>query len=165
MNKEIKPLYRKVNTKARNCHHNKGGDARHDRNTKAGLKRPMKKDVNRGLDYTPLYMFLLSKVGQDFTAIHKEALSRLDSEDAIYHLVLTPEVIRQGHGKYGYVNCGESSRYSALFIDEDNTLQKLMPNLTNEQLYPSCHCCTHTFNGKPLVKTYDDFNLRYKEIS
>ena len=112
----------------------------------------MKKNVERGLDYTPLYKFLLSKVGQDWDMIHSEAISRLDKEDPIYHLVA-----RNEHEKQDYVRCGESSKYSGLFVDEDNKLQLVNPNLRNEHLFPSCHCCTHTFNGTPLQKTYADF--------
>lgn len=149
------PLYRKVNTKARGVHHNFGSDAKHDRNTKGGTNKNMKKGVERGLDYTPLYRFLLSKVGQDWDKVHSEAVSRLDKEDPIYHLVA-----RNDAEKKDYVRCGESSFYSGLYVDEHNILQKVNPNFANEHLYPSCHCCTHTFNGTPLIKTYDDLNRK-----
>ncbi len=152
MKKDIKPLYRKE-ADARNNHHRKGGDAKYDRNTKKGVSKSMKKNVQRGLDYTPLYKFLLSKVGQDWDKIHSEAISRLDKEEPIYYLVARNET-----EKRDTVMCGESSRYSGLYVDENNLLQKVNPELTNEMLYPSCDCCTHTFNGVVLVKTYDDFN-------
>ena len=64
--KQKKPLYRKVNTRARNVHHKFGQDYSKSKRT----KRPdtsMKRGVRRGLDHTPLYKFLLSKVGQDWT--------------------------------------------------------------------------------------------------
>lgn len=152
MNKDKKPLYRKV-ADAMNNHHNKGSEARYDRNTKKGVSKSMKKNVDRGLDYTPLYKFLLSKVGQDWNKIHSEAISRLDKEEPIYHLVAMNDV-----EKKDVVICGESSQYSGLFVDENNFLQKVNPLVTNETLYPSCSCCTHTFNGVKLVKIYDDFN-------
>ena len=44
-----KPLYRKVNTRTRNVSHNKGSDAKRDRNTKKGISKSLKKDVQRGL--------------------------------------------------------------------------------------------------------------------
>lgn len=153
MNKEIKPLYRKVNSKARGCDHHKGPDAKNDRNTKKGIKKSLKKGARRGLDYTPLYKFLLSKIGQDWTAIHSEAVSRLDKQEPIYYLV---KLNKEGHS-YDTVRCDESSMYSALYVDENNKLQKVNPDLKNEHLFPSCSCCTHTFNGTPLVKTYEDF--------
>lgn len=105
------------------------------------------------LDYTPLYKFLLSKVGQDWDKIHSEAISRLDKEEPIYHLVA---LFNKSEEK-DYVRCGESSYYSGLFVDENNFLQKVNPNLKNEDMYPSCNCCTHTFNGMPFQKTYADF--------
>jgi len=149
------PLYRKVNTKARNVHHNSGSEARYDRNTKKGINKSMKKGVERGLDYTPLYRFLLSKVGKNWDEVHSEAVSRLDHEDPIYHLVA-----RHEGDKKESVRCGESAYYSGLYVDENNTLQKVNPNLKNEDFFPGCHCCTHTFNGTPLQKTYDDFNKK-----
>lgn len=143
------PLYRKVNTKARNVHHNFGGEARYDRNTKKGLNKSMKNKVARGLDYTPLYRFLLSKVGKNWDEVHSEAVSRLDQEDAIYHLVA-----RHAAEKKDSVCCGESSYYSGLYVDENNLLQKVKPDLKNEDFSPSCKCCTHTFNGSPFLKAY-----------
>lgn len=150
MNKEIKPLYRKVNTKARGCHHNVGNDANRDRNTKKGMNKSMKKNDHRGLDYTPLYKFLLSKVGEDWDLVHSQAIKRLDSEEPIYHLVAINE-----SSKKDYVQC-ENSFYSGLYVDSDNKLQKVNVNVSNEKLTPSCRCCTYSFNGVPLIKTYDD---------
>src|ERR1039458_7285436 len=100
---EVKPLYRKVNTRARGVHHNSGGDAKYDRHTKDGMNKSMSKDVQRGLDYTPLYRFLLSKVGQNWNEIHSEAVSRLDNEEPIYHLVAL-----MGMPRRQFVLCGES---------------------------------------------------------
>ena len=161
MQKEIKPLYRKVNTKARGVHHQSGSDASYSRNTKKGISKSMKRNKERGLDYTPLYKFLLSKVGQDFDSIHSEAVSRLNSEDAIYHLVITNITDRRLHAtERGFVICGDKSYYSALYIDDNNKLQKIKPELKNEDLFPSCWCCTHTFNETPFVKTWDDLNKK-----
>lgn len=148
MKREKEPLYRKVNTKARGVHHNKGGDARHDRNTKSGVSEKMKRGVERGLDYTPLYRFLMSKVGQNFDIVYSEAVSRLDNEDPIWFMVLRDRDNRR------YVRIGESSYYSALIVDENNLLQLADPSLKNEDFAPSCSCCTHTFNGKPLIRKY-----------
>ena len=95
-------------------------------------------------------MFLLSKVGEDWDRVHSEAVSRLDNPEAIFHLVKNDK-------NKSYVYCGEASIYSVLIVDENNRLQKANPNLTNEMFWPSCHCCTHTFNGKVLVNKYNPF--------
>lgn len=83
MNKQKENLYRKVNTKARNNNHRIGKDSKNDRNTKIGISTKMKKDVERGLDYTPLFRFLLSKVGKSWVDVHSEAVSRLDKNHQI----------------------------------------------------------------------------------
>ena len=65
-NNQKEPLYRKVNTKARNVHHNFGSDFKYSRNKKKETleqtKGAMYGNKERGLDYTPLFRFLLSKL-------------------------------------------------------------------------------------------------------
>jgi len=153
MQDRIKPLYRKENTRVRAAWriHNVGSDAKYDRHTKSGMKKSMKKNVERGLDYTPLYNYLISMVGHDWNEVHSYAIARLDKPDPIGHIVIKLNDISKGDG---YVRNGESSYYSALYIDENNILQKVNPELKNEDLYPSCQCCTHTFNGKPLIRKW-----------
>jgi hypothetical protein len=149
MNKDIKPLYRKVNTTAHGACHNPGS-AKRDRGKKNGISKSMKKDDQRGLDYTPLYMFLLSKVGKDWDLTHSEAIKRLDKEDPIFWMVAKTEA-----EKRDIIRGGESSYYSGLYIDENNILQKVDPNVKNEDFTPSCWCCTKTFNGKVLIKKFN----------
>ena len=151
MNKDIKPLYRKVNTKARGVWHNFGSDARYSRNTKEGLRKSMSQGKQRGLDYTPLYMFLLSKIGQDWDKIYSEVISRLPTENPIWNLMVDD---KDKDKDKGYTYCGESSIYSTLYVDENNKLQLVNPNLKNEDFKPTCPCCTHTFNGKVLNKKF-----------
>ncbi|WP_417700851.1 hypothetical protein [Pseudophaeobacter sp.] len=44
------------------------------------------------MDHTPLYKFLLSKVGQDWDDIYSEAVAWLDKDEPIFRLVaLQPE--------------------------------------------------------------------------
>lgn len=148
------PLYRKVNTRARWVHHNKGGSASRDRNTKAtknndAMHGSMHSNRQNGLDYTPLFRFLLSKVGEDWDTVHSEAVSRLDKEEPIYWMVARNEV-----EKRATVGIGESTYFSGLYIDENNRLAVVDPSITVEDLEPYCACCTHTFNGKPFVKKY-----------
>jgi hypothetical protein len=42
---------------------------------------------------------------------------------------------------------GESTYYSGLFVDDENRLRKVDPDLGPESMARSCACCTHTFNG------------------
>lgn len=154
---EKKPLYRKVNTKTHGVRHNSGGKAKWDRNTKdsnkkGGANQSMGKRMQRGLDYTPLFKFLLSRVGHNWDETHSEAVSRLDrrgATEAIFWLVAQLEA-----DKTALVRIGENSYCSGLFIDADGILQRVDPDLTVETLYPTCPCCTHTFNGEPYINKY-----------
>ena len=143
------PLYRKVNTKARGVHHGFGGKASRDRNTKTGPRSGMAQGVQRGLDYTPLFRYLLSRVGQDWDAVHSEAVARLDREDPIWWLV-APDA----EAGRDVVRVGEASYYSGLYIDVDNILRVTDPSITVERLTPQCACCTHSFNGKRFIRPW-----------
>jgi hypothetical protein len=157
MNRKKENLYRKVNTKAINCRHNFGLNARHSRNTKNGMDKSMKQGIQRGLDYTPLFRFLLSKVGQNWDEVYAEAKSRLPNDEPIFWMV------RQGVGtdinpyrlgaQKGLFQT-ENARFSTLVVDNDGKLRLENPALKNEDFTPSCPCCTHTFNGKPLNKKF-----------
>lgn len=151
------PLYRKVNTRARGVHHHTGGDYRHDRNSKREKQNvaeevargSMRADKRRGLDYTPLFRFLLSKVGKDWAAVHAEAVDRLDRDEPIWWLVA-----RAPDERKPFVCIGEASYYSGLYIDDDGKLAVVAPDLRNEDMTPSCPCCTHTLNGVPFVRKF-----------
>lgn len=142
-----KPLYRKVNTKARGVHHLHGGDYRNTRNRDNPIG--MRKGVQRGLDYTPLFKFLLSKVGGKWSDIHSEAVSRLDKEDPIFLLVA-----KDYESSDEVVRVGESTFFSGLYVDEDGILRIVNPELNEDSLEPQCKCCTHTFNGIEFTKKY-----------
>ena len=109
----------------------------------------MHQGKRRGRDYTPLFRFLLSRVGKDWTEVHSEAVSRLDDEAPIFWLVARTEAEKQSS-----VRVGENSHYSGLYVDDDNRLAKVDPALSVEQMEPSCSCCTHTFNGLPFTRPY-----------
>ncbi len=146
------PLYRKVNTRARGVRHRSGGDYRHERHTKreanADVRRgSMHGAPRRGLDYTPLFRFLLSKVGADWDAVYSEAVARLDRPEPIFWMVA-----RHEHERREVVVLGESSYYSGLYVDEANRLRVVNPALGPADLRPGCTCCTHTFNGVPVPK-------------
>ena len=148
------PLYRRVNTRARNVHHGDGGDYRHQRNTKrernSGETRgSMRRRQRHGLDYTPLFQYLLSKIGEDWADVFSEAIARLDSTEPIFWMVA-----RQPHEQQDYVRLGESTYYSGLYVDADNRLRAVNPELSPHNMEPSCSCCTHTFNGVRFTKEY-----------
>ncbi|HRO44045.1 MAG TPA: hypothetical protein PL009_14515, partial [Flavipsychrobacter sp.] len=97
----------------------------------------------RGLDYTPLFQFLLSKVGSKWHEVFSEAKSRLDKCDPIFWMVALVKNDRKD-----YVRVGEASYFSGLLVDEENFLQITNPDLKASDFQPACSCCTHTFNGK-----------------
>ncbi|MBU2706037.1 hypothetical protein KCM76_08580 [Zooshikella marina] len=145
----VKPLYRKVNTKARGVHHHSGSSYRYDRNTKDAESVKMKKDVQRGLDYTPLFRFLLSKVGKRWDSVFSEAVARLDKQEPIFWMVSMD--IEDADD---YILTSESSYFSGLYVDKDGLLQVVAPEIDETSLSPACKCCTHTFNGKPFTKKF-----------
>ncbi|WP_235213420.1 hypothetical protein [Amycolatopsis sp. MJM2582] len=63
----------------------------------------MRRRARRGLDYTPLFRFLLGKVGADWDEVYNEAAARLDSPDPIHWLVA-----RQPHERRDRVRIGEA---------------------------------------------------------
>lgn len=147
MNRDKTPLFRKVNTKARGVRHNFGGDFKNSRNKKRETieqtKGSMHSKKERGLDYTPLFRFLLSKVGNDWEEVLSEAKSRLDKPEPIYWIVALNEDERKD-----FVRVGESTYFSGMYIDNDGKLQLTNSELNAKDLAPSCDCCTHTLNGK-----------------
>jgi hypothetical protein len=154
VNHSVEPLYRRVNTRARNVTHSHGGDYRTERKSRGGgddepRTSSMHGHRHRGLDYTPLYRFLLSRVGQDWDLIHQAAMPRLDQEAPLYHLVA-----RSLGERHAYVCIGESSYYSGLYIDDNNRLQLVDPSLGASSLDPQCACCTHTFNGVKFTRRF-----------
>ena len=139
-----KPLYRKVNTRARGVRHRFGGDYRHVRNTKAAEhdRGSMHGRKQRGLDYTPLFRFLHSKVGQPWDDVFSEAVARLDKPEPIFWLVALRDDERRE-----VVRVGESTHFSGLYVDDNGILQLVNPDLGPEDMTPTCTCCTHTLNG------------------
>lgn len=148
MNRQNKkePLYRKVNTKARNVHHSFGGDYKYSRHKKKETleqtKGSMFRYKKRGLDYTPLFRFLLSKVGYNWNDVFSEAKSRLDKSEPIFWMVALNE-----NEKKDKITVGEATFFSGLYVDDDGILQISNPNLKITDLKHYCTCCTHTFNG------------------
>lgn len=65
--------------------------------------------ARHGRDYTPLFRFLLSKVGGDWDAIHAEAVSRLDTPEPIFWLVALNEADRKPYVRIGGCRARECS--------------------------------------------------------
>ncbi|HET8886471.1 MAG TPA: hypothetical protein VFM70_09005 [Salinimicrobium sp.] len=147
MNRDKKPLFRKVNTRARGVRHNFGGDFKSSRNKKRETIEQTKGSMHgkneRGLDYTPLFRFLLSKIGSDWNEVFSEAKSRLDKTEPIFWVVALNE-----EDKKDYIRVGESSYLTGMYVDNDSKLQLTNPELKAKDLTPFCDCCTHTLNGK-----------------
>jgi hypothetical protein len=81
--------------------------------------------------------------------IFGEAAARLDSTDPILWMVA-----RQPHERRDYVRLRESTYYSGLYVDADNRLRPVNPELGSHNMEPFCPCCTHTFNGVRLTRKY-----------
>ena len=150
-----KPLFRKVNTRARNVRHNFGGEARWDRAatktvTDDTTRGSMRSDRQNGLDYSPLFKFLLSRVGDDWDDVYSEAVRRLDKPDPIFWMVSETR-----DDRHGIFCISESTHFSRLFVDENSRLQILDPSITVETQKPSCSCCTHTLNGVVFTQKFE----------
>ncbi|TPN77520.1 hypothetical protein FJ987_23340 [Mesorhizobium sp. CU2] len=146
------PLYRRVNTRTHGVRHG-GSDYKFSRHTKTQdrtSRGSMHGEKRQGLDYTPLFKFLLSKIGQDWAEVHSQAVARLDRQAPIFWMVALNEAERKP-----FVRVGENSYYSGLCVDGDNRLALVDPELRLEDMKPGCSCCTHTFNGEPFVREYE----------
>lgn len=148
--REVKKLYRKDNKQAANYHHNMPpgdfSDERHSKMMKSfeGSFLSMHGKKERGMDYTPLFKFLLSKVGAKWNDVHSEAVSRLDKEEPIFWMVR----LQISQDEYPVVRLGENSYYSKLTVDEDGIIIKVDPSFESDKMKLTCDCCTHTFNGE-----------------
>lgn len=103
----------------------------------------------RGLDYTPLFMFLLSRIGKDWAKTYSEAVARLDRPDPIFWMVASSELDRKSVARIG-----ENTYNSGLYVDENGRLAAVDPSITEHDVNPTCECCTHTFNGKRFTRPY-----------
>lgn len=142
-----RPLYRSVNTRTHGVCHGSYRVYRYERNTKKeklaqSTRSSMHSHHRHGFDYTPLYRFLLSMVGQPWDPVFSEANARLDRPDPIFWMVALHESDKQE-----YVRTDDNTYYSGLWVDEAGLLQKVNPQLTPEGMRTFCDCCTHTFNG------------------
>ena len=154
MKHDKKPLYRPVNTRTHGVRHGSGSKSKWERNTKASaenksMNRSMHSGQRHGFDYTPLFKFLLSQVGRNWDEVHREAVSRLDREEPITWMVA--QNLSDGSP---FFRVGESSYFSGLYVNQDNKLAIVDPDISPETMSPFCACCTHTLNGVRLTRPY-----------
>jgi len=153
-----KPLFRSINTRTRGVYRGAGGEyrwSRHARNEDMTSLGSMHANRHRGRDYTPLFRFLLTRVGRDWGETYREAVARLDKEEPIFWLVA-----RKEEEKKPIVRIGENSFFSGLYVDDNNLLAVVEENIRVEALEPACPCCTHTFNGKPFIRKFSQSRER-----
>jgi hypothetical protein len=145
-----KPLYRSVNTRTHGVRHGSGGEYRWSRRREDRTHDgAMRGKQHHGRDYTPLFKFLLSRVGEEWDAVFAEAVARLDRDEPVFWIVARSEA-----EKTPFVRIGENAYYSGLFVDAGGRLQMVNPDLRVEHMEPGCACCTHTFNGVPFTRKY-----------
>jgi hypothetical protein len=149
------PLFRKVNTTAHGVHHRFGGEFRDERKSRTarafeGTRTSMRGTVKRGLDYTPLFRFLLSKVGEEWNGVFSEAAQRIDRKEPIFWLVAL-----RADDEQDFVRVGEASYFSGLRGDAEGYLGIVNESLGPSSLAPQCGCCTHTFNGVRFTHVFD----------
>lgn len=144
-------LYRSVNTTTRHHSNNPGGEYRWERNRKKAedellpARESMRGRQYRGRDYTPLFHFLLGKIGQPWDETFSEVSRRLDTTEPVFWLVALHE-----HQERDLVRIGDASYYPGLFVDGDGVLQQVNPDITERDVTVFCRCCTHTFVGVPV---------------
>lgn len=109
-----------------------------------------------GWDYTPLFKYLLSKVGQPWNDVYKDVKPRLNSTIPIHWMVSTNKDVNT---LLGYIRVGESTYYSSLYVDNKGLLQYVDKTIDHTTLKPTCKCCTYTFNGKRFTNKYKEKNI------
>lgn len=141
MNKRKEMLCRKVNTCTRGVSH---------RNTvKYDSANPSTKMKSKrhGLDYTPMFHFLLRSVGKKWDDVYRNIRPRIHETSPIFYMVAM-----NIDSSFKYFRYGESSFWSGMYIDNNGLLQITDKNMSNSSLTPNCSCCTHTFNGVKFTK-------------
>ena len=110
-------------------------------------------------DYKPLLHYLLSKVGCDWTIILNNVRPRINNIEVLDWFV-----------EDSYEKCvskvtrvGEKSYFPTMYVDEHRKLQIYAPEITIDDLAPSCKCCTHTFKGEEFTVKWN-YNLHHSIV-
>ena len=151
-----KPLYRRVNTRTFNVKHGHkstsvSGSIRQSEGGEMPKIQSMHSKHKHGLDYTPLYKFLLKSVGKNWDEVFSEVVPRLDKQEPIFFMVARAELDQRR-----FFRSDENSYFSGLFVDAAGLLQKVDPELTAGDMVPYCACCAHSFNGEPFGKEFGE---------
>ena len=76
---------------------------------------------HRGQDYSPLFPFLLCKIGQRWNVVFSEAVKRLDRLEPMFWMVA-----QHIHQQRDILCCGDLSFYPDLFIYDQGLLQQVI---------------------------------------
>lgn len=170
------PLYRKINkiVAGRTEVFGMQKRAKYDRHTKVGQRTSMSsqntwKSEMSMYDYSPLFQFLLKKVGCNWAEVWKECQARLNTIEPVLCMVVN--VGRNGlvvpFNEYSqfssywagdalpYEPCflaGYDSYFSTLYVDENHILQFVDPDFVPKTREYYTHG-TETFNGKPIAQS------------
>lgn len=173
---DSKPLFRKISKTSHDgyrFYYYPRKRAKFDRHTKNGTRRSLAsqnewKEMESMYDYTPLFLFLLKKVGTNWDDIWKECQQRLNSIEPVLimvvnvgrnGLVVTYNDYSQPSGLFveeqtdgtSYGPCfryGENTYFSTLFVDDNHLLQYV----DSDHVHPTSEYPfdTISFNGKPV---------------
>ena len=138
--KHNEPLYRKVNRKCMHCYETKHVRFKWQRHTK-GEKELLDEEVTHGkmkkragafffanaYDYTPLFKYLLKCVGEDVDVVFHKVCKRIKDRSMFDTMVSR----KPKEELSDYFRYGECTYFSQLYVDEDNKIQKVNPQLSN----------------------------------
>ena len=151
----VEPLYRKENTKGwLNRIYKKGGQYKwrrySERDIKAGKKKEGMQEYKVGwtaYNYNPLFHYLLGCIGKDVNEVRKAVQSRLNSMEP-FNIMVHDDGTGQPPTRDSF-RFGENSYWSQLYVDGDNKIQAVNPDLSN--VHPAYGWqWGASFNGKPL---------------
>lgn len=169
--KHDKPLYRKVNRKCLHCYDAKASHYRWQRNTKKENKL-IEDSVSHGkmhkrpsiftshkYDYTPMIMYVLNRVGEDFDKVYSDVCKRIEGEGKVLFNKMVSKKPKEELNDY--FRYGEGSYYSQLYVDDENKIQKINPNLSNISPHYGSEW-GESLNGKPLSLQGNNSGSKFK---
>lgn len=95
--------------------------------THEGMTKSKHGDQGEGYDYTPMFKFVLKHIGEDVDKIYSEVCRRTNERGKYLFNVL---VSRKPKDELNpLLRLGETSFWSQLYVDENNKIQKVEPNM------------------------------------
>lgn len=166
-----KPLYRKVNRKCLHCYDTKSKHYRWQRNTKKE-KKLLEDSISHGkmhkrpsmflgrkYDYTPMLMYVLNRVGEDVDKVYSDVCKRIEGEGKVLFNKMVSRKPKET--LKDYFRYGEGSYYSQLYVDDENKIQKVNPNLSNISPHYGSEW-GESLNGKPLSLQGNNSGSKFK---